>query len=224
MKFLLLCLVTMTLSLSLLSLNTGGCSSNIKNAALHVYVENLFSSYDILLLQELETHGLMEMSSCWSLWPYTPLFSSSISRGSGVTTLINTNNLDIISSSIIFPGHILHCKIKSNENIFHIYNVLIPQTDSIALRAINSLLSHLSLSRDDGIIVVGGDFNCTENPALDRLLTPAEHRPRVAAALEDAVGALSLSVTSGADWIPRNRNSPGCGTIHPKSVEFPKPG
>ena len=174
MKVFLLCLVTMTLSL--LSLNTGGCSSTTKNAALHVYVEHFFSTYDILLLQE--THNLTEMSSCWGLWPHTPLSSPLISRGSGVTTLINTNNLDIISSSTIFPGHILYCKIKSNENIFHIYNVLIPQTDPIALRAINSLLSHLLLSRDDGIIVVGGNFNCTEKPALDRLLMPQSHLPR----------------------------------------------
>ena len=81
-------LVAMTLSL--ISLNTGGCSTPTKNAAINAYFENFFPFSDIVLLQE--TYNLTETSSCWSLWPHTPFSSPSNSRGSGVTTLINNKN------------------------------------------------------------------------------------------------------------------------------------
>ena len=181
-------LVAMTLSL--ISLNTGGCSTPTKNAAINAYFENFFPFSDIVLLQE--TYNLTETSSCWSLWPHTPFSSPSNSRGSGVTTLINNKNLKILSSCNILEGHVLYTKINSNETIFHIYNILVPQSDPLAFEVFNSFSKHLSTCNSDGVVVVGGDFNCTENPALDRLHVTTERRSRVAAALMETVGALSL--------------------------------
>ena len=54
------------------------------------------------------------------------------------------------------------------------------------------LFLHTQHLSSDGVIVIGGDFNCTENPVEDRLCTSTEHRPKVSKALSEAVNALSL--------------------------------
>ena len=51
--------------------------------------------------------------------------------------------------------------------------------------------NHISLCCD-GTILIAGDFNCTENPAIDRLCTLTERRPKVAMALKNVVNTLSL--------------------------------
>ena len=63
------------------------------------------------------------------------------------------------------------------------YNVLIPQADEKATLAITALHNHISLCCD-GTILIAGDFNCTENPAIDRLCMLTERRPKVAMALK----------------------------------------
>ena len=74
---------------------------------------------------------------------------------------------------------------------YHIYNTLIPQNDQSAIRAIISLRNHCS-SCGDSVVIIGGDLNCTDNPAIDRLCMPIEHRYKVSMALKGAVNALSL--------------------------------
>ena len=113
-------------------------------------------------------------------------------RGSGITTLIKNKNVAIVNSKIIYDGHILFTTVKTNNTIFYLYNFLIPQNDQLALDSIQSFREHCAQLAGDGVIVIGGDFNCTEDPVVDRLRMPIEHRPRVACALSDAVSALSL--------------------------------
>ena len=177
------------ISLSLLTLNTGGCSELTKNASFKVYVEQIAFNPDIVLLQE--TYNLNKNSSCWSTWSHTPHCSVGPSRGSGVTSLINESKIDVLSSSSIFDGYILYNKLCHNNLIYHVYNTLIPQSDKSAILAISALHNHLSKC-DDGIVLIGGDFNCTENPAIDRLCMLTEHRPRVATALKNVMNKLSL--------------------------------
>ena len=177
------------MALSLLTLNTGGCSAQTQNASFQIYVDRIASNPDLVLLQE--TYTLTENSSSWNTWSHTPFCSPGPTRGSGVTTLINKSKIDILSSSSICDGYILYNKINYSHCIYHIYNTLIPQTDQKAIHAITALYNHCS-SCSDGVIVIGGDFNCTENPAIDRLCMPRERRPKVALALKNAVDALSL--------------------------------
>ena len=178
------------MTLSLVTLNTGGCTTALKNASIRTYVNNLCNDPDIVFLQE--TFFLNSDSPVWKMWSYTPLCAPSPTRGSGITTLIKKKNIDIIDSKIISDGHIFFTKIRTNNTFFYLYNFLVPQNDKSALEAIQSFQEHCAQLADDGVIVIGGDFNCTEDPIVDRLRMPIEHRPRVASALSDAVGALSL--------------------------------
>ena len=200
------------MTLLLLTLNTGGCTAALKNASIKTYVENLCNSPDIIFLQE--THFLIPNNPVWKMWPYTPLCAPSPTRGSGITTLVKNSNTVIVTSKIISNGHILFTKVRTNNTLFffYLYNFLIPQNDKLALNSIQSFREHCAQLADDGVIVIGGDFNCTEDPVINRLRMPVEHRPRVACALSDAVSALSLRDI----W--RSLNPQSCskpvGTLH----------
>ena len=180
------------MALSLLTLNTGGCSAISQNASFKVFVDHLTSNPDIVFLQE--TYQLNENSSCWREWSYVPFCSPSSSRGSGVTTLLNSSKIECLSSLSVCDGYILYHKICFNRAIYHIYNTLIPHDDRLALRTITALHDHVS-SCNDGTIVIGGDFNCTENPVLDRFHMSVEHRAKVSVALKSVFNSFSLCDT-----------------------------
>ena len=178
------------MTISLLTLNTGGCSSPLKNASIYTYVKNITSVPDIIFLQE--TNDLSEKCSCWNVWSsYHPICNPGPTRGSGVTTLLKENSLCIIENSVIHDGHILYVKIDLDGAIYHLYNILIPQDDTCALKAISSLSSHLNL-RKDGHIIFGGDFNCTLNPVIDRLCMSTEHRSKISTALKALIESSQL--------------------------------
>ena len=175
--------------LSLLTLNTGGCSSPVKNASIFAYADNICNKPDIILLQE--TYNLTDDNHCWNTWyNYTPLCNPSPSRGSGVTVLLK-NNINLIESSIIHNGHVSYVKINFNNILYSIYDVLIPQSNRESLKAIQHFTEH-SDSLSDSTIIVGGDPNSTDNPLFDRLNMSTEHRPKTAMALRKAFVSLFI--------------------------------
>ena len=92
---------------------------------------------------------------------------------------------------------------------------LIAQTDYMALAAVRALFNHCGQC-GDGVIVIGGDFNCTINPSIDRLRRPTEHRPKISMALNDTVNCLSLCDVwrrrnpslQKFTWLRNNPNNP----------------
>ena len=105
-------LLSLAMTLSLLTLNTGGCSALTQNASFQVYIDQISSNPDLVLLQE--TYNLNESSPCWNMWSYTPYCSPGPTRGSGVTTLVKNTDIEVISSCSVFHGYILYTKIKFN--------------------------------------------------------------------------------------------------------------
>ena len=172
--------------LSFVTLNTGGCSTPLKNASIFSYVGNLLSSPDVIFLQE--TNNLCKKSSCWNLWSsHTPLCAPGRTRGSGVVTLVkNSTKNVVVHSEITFESHILYTKVELNNATYHLYNVIIPQDDKIALDSIQCLSASLR-KLNEGTIIIGGDFNTTPNPSMDRLCKSFEHRPRIANSLQTVV-------------------------------------
>ena len=180
----------LAMTLSFLTLNTGGCSDSVKNASLLSYVQNIAHNPDIIFLQE--TYNLMPGSPCWNLWNlYHVNCSPSTSRGSGLTTIVKKKQITSFDSSVIVDGNILYSKTCIDDTIYHLYNILIPHDDNCALKAIQSLHDHLCTIHN-GIIVLGGDFNCTLNPALDRLGMPKEHRPKISTSLGNMIEFFTL--------------------------------
>ncbi len=79
-----------------------------------------------------------------------------------------------------------------DSTTYHVYNVLIPQTDCVAIQCIETLRAHC-IQHNDGYLIVGGDFNCTINPCLDRFRTSFERRIKVAQALQNLMSELNVS-------------------------------
>ena len=177
------------MALSLITLNTGGCCNITRNASLKNYFELLAPKNDIILLQE--TYNVKSNHPCWKNWPnYIPICAPGSAPGSGVTTLIH-RNIEAIASGVIASGSILYVKVKINNDIFNIYNVLIPQSNSFALKYINDMDLHCNQC-SDGATIIGRDFNCTDSPFIDRLNKPTEHRPQISMALRNYMNKNSL--------------------------------
>ena len=111
----------------------------------------------------------------------------------------------LISSTIFHNNYILYNKIILDSTTYHVYSILIPQTDHVALQCIDALRAHCT-EHNDGYIILGGDLNCTLNPSLDRFHTSFERRIKVSRGLKNL---MSESGTSGADKIPPSVNTPG---------------
>ena len=189
------------MTLTLATLNTGGCSETLKNLSVRTYVDLTLHNPDIVLLQE--TNTLNANSSCWSHWPYSVHCAQSNSRGTGVATLFkNSCNYDILKSTVVFPNYLLYNQLKAGNVILHIYNVLIPQADAKAKDCIEAFLSHSS-NHSDGSVIIGGDLNCTINPALDRFHNPCEKRRKVAQALQNSFDEIGVCDV----WRRRNPTS-----------------
>ena len=111
-------LLSLAMTMSLLTLNTGGCSALTQNASFQVYIDQISSNPDLVLLQE--TYNLNESSPCWNMWSYTPYCSPGPTRGSGVTTLVKNTDIEVISSCSVFHGYILYTKINFNNTLSHL--------------------------------------------------------------------------------------------------------
>ena len=101
------------------------------------------------------------------------------------------------------------------------YNILILQSDTQALKTIDYVYKH-SESLSDGVIIVGGDFNRTFDPELDHLGMLTERRPKISLALNNFINKLSLFEV----WrrrTPTRKGTPGTEQTPPVSMAFQKP-
>ena len=97
----------------------------------------------------------------------------------------------MIASGVVFKGSILFLKIKVDDNFYNIYNFLVSQSNVFALKSFTEFSTHCDQHKD-GPVIIGGDFNCTDDPSIDRLHRPTEHRPQVAMALRYSMHCLYL--------------------------------
>ena len=100
--------------------------------SVYTYVDNIAFNPDIVFLQEINDSS--QNSSCWNIWSsYTPICAPAHTRGFGVAMLYRSNLFNVVDSSIIFESHILYLKVEFNNVLYHLYNVLIPQDNKVAL-------------------------------------------------------------------------------------------
>ena len=158
-------LIIMT-SLSCVTLNTRGCRDSMKRYQIFEHLKQ-FNRADFYLLQE--THTTTNEQSLWSLvWRGKCVLSHETSNSGGVAILFHPNTkIDILQTSEPIPGRILHVNARINDttiNIINVYAHTNAKERSHCFAKLHTLLS--SLNEDP--IILGGDFNCTLNPELDR--------------------------------------------------------
>ncbi len=87
----------------------------------------------------------------------------------GVAILFSTHlNVNILSEMEIEKGRILMVKVKIDNQLFVFINIYTPNKGSDRILMFRKLGEFLKSHTLDGVLIVGGDWNCTLNFLLDR--------------------------------------------------------
>ena len=74
-----------------------------------------------------------------------------------------------------FPGCILHVTVCTQQQNYHLINVYAPTCPKETVICLRSLKHHLNNLESSSPIFLGGGFNCTINPKLDRTCDNEPH-------------------------------------------------
>ena len=155
-------------SLSCATLNVRGCRDSMKRYQLFELLKNTSHHADFYLLQE--THSITRDEQVWPLvWRGKCILSHKNNNSAGVAILFHPNStVEIIDKSEPIPGHLLHTQVKLNGTLVNIINVY-AHTDANERLHCFTRLNTLLTNMNQEPVIIGGDFNCTLNPELDRL-------------------------------------------------------
>ena len=152
---------------SVVSLNAQGCRDSFKR---YFVLDSLKSKLnaDIVFLQD--THTIPSEEGVWKMiWRGEILFSHLSSNTAGLAFCFSNNlSYQILEHRVIFPGRILHATVKIQDQTFHLINVYSPTCPKEKLDFLKYLKQHLNSLDSSTPVLLGGDFNCTTNPSLDR--------------------------------------------------------
>jgi exonuclease III len=149
---------------------------------------------DIVFLQDI--HTIPSEEDTWKLiWRGNILFSH-FSSNTAVIAICFSNKLDyqILEHKIILPGRILHVTVCIQEQNYHLINVYAPICPKEKVIFLRSLKHHLNDLESSTPIFLGGDFNCTINPKLDRTGDNEPH-PQTSAEFKHIVKRFKLNDT-----------------------------
>lgn len=147
------------------SFNINGCRGIEKRAALFDYLQ--LKKTDIVLLQE--THTNVQNQTQWMTeWKGRALLSHGSTLSAGVAILLSSRVNSQAFVSEIISGWILRVDITLGDSNFSFFNVYAPNTGNERISFFEKLSEAVSECSQDKIIVLGGDFNCTLDQAVDR--------------------------------------------------------
>lgn len=148
--------------INITSLNTKSIRSQLKWTQMTNFVEN--NNVDICLLQETNVRNEVNIPER----QYKFYFNSAINDYSGTAIAIKKSQYLCVSShDILYRSYLQKITIKLDDVKWHIFNIYIPHDINIAASIVETLKTNLSLCRNENVLI-GGDFNCTLNPQLDR--------------------------------------------------------
>ena len=154
------------MAFSIASLNINGGRSSIRKAEVKQFVET--NHIDVLLLQETRCS-----SSCASEWQRIMrgkwFFSSLEHPRAGVAVYIQPS---FCSPSVVFneiiKGYLISLTFTHNGFKHTVLNVYAPSDSTERLAFYTHLETSLVHIDFDGLVCLGGDFNCTMDSAIDR--------------------------------------------------------
>ena len=161
-----------------LTLNVRGMKDNKKRRELFYWLRK--QQHDVILLQETHCHS-KKLEYCWTReWDGQSVWSLGTHNSKGVAILFNRNHLYDFSTVFKDPnGRFIAIDLNLDDNQIRLLNVYGPNTINERIEFYDNHVSHF-LDTDSSKIV-GGDFNCTLNPSIDRLNT----HTRIRQSLED---------------------------------------
>ena len=147
----------------LASVNAQGLrSSDRRQAAFHFFQRH---KYDIIFIQE--THWTADLYSTIKRDWIGDIFCNNGTESSrGVAILVSPHfNYTHLNTSHDSSGRILAVTIQFDDHYLHLVNLYAPNSDSERRQFFSTLDPYLSSTYNN---IIGGDFNCIENPALDK--------------------------------------------------------
>ena len=155
---------TASFKLKIGSLNVRGLGNRIKRRSIFNYLRD--KKLDIIFLQE--THSSRKTAELWqNEWCSKWLISSGSSNAKGTAILFNPKfKCDITKVLCDHDGRYVVCNLQKNNINYTICNVYAPNDDSP--KFFHSLFKTIEKVATENVII-GGDFNLTLNPQIDRL-------------------------------------------------------
>ena len=147
----------------LASVNTQGLRSVDRRQAAFRFFQR--HKYDLIFLQETHWTGDL-LSTIKRDWNGDIFCNNGTDSSRGVAILVSPHfNYTLINTSQHSSGRVLAVTTKFDDHHLHLVNLYAPNSDSERRKFFSTLEPYLSRTYND---IIGGDFNCIENPALDK--------------------------------------------------------
>ena len=154
-------------NLHVISYNVNGLKNDKKRGAIFNWLRSKGS--DIILLQETHCHLRKERYKWGKEWNGKSLWSMGSSHSKGVTVLFK-EKMDLeITEQIIDPnGRYVVFKLKTSNGTYKVFNIYAPVNEYERVIFFNDISVLLDNNDESVEIIIGGDYNCTLNNAMDR--------------------------------------------------------
>ena len=166
----------LAMSVSLISFNLNGCADKSKQNEIAQHL--LQTNSDIILLQE--THFTAGDENRWNLlWGNHIFFCHGTSASGGMAILLSPKikNASFIKERTLLPGRCQYVNITINNQNLHIINIHAPNSGEDRIKFLKSLDTFLTSLDANDIVILGGDYNSTTNPEIDRRSKRETHKP-----------------------------------------------
>ena len=164
------------MDLKIASFNVNGLLNPTKRKAIFDYLTTIPAT--IVLLQE--THSTVQFEQAWAKeWKFGQSIFHSFHENkhqSGVAILVNSKQIHMEKVSNDLNGRILHFKIFYNSEILNITSIYAPSGKSNRTqnhRFFENVYPYIPLHHPT---ILAGDFNCVENPQLDKYPPVKTHK------------------------------------------------
>lgn len=148
------------------SLNVNGMRDRKKAGNIIEFIR--LKNLDVIFLQE--THSDMNNEVDWRLWWGNEcVLTHGTNLSAGAAILFSpTTKVRILSKKEIEPGRLLAVRADINGLFFVFVNIYAPNIGSDRINIFNKLKIFLKQQQVNDLIILGGDWNCTLDPSLDR--------------------------------------------------------
>ncbi|MGL5904155.1 MAG: endonuclease/exonuclease/phosphatase family protein, partial [Cetobacterium sp.] len=156
-----LCFILLNMSsINIASLNVNGARDCKKRAEIYELFKQ--KHFDVVLLQE--THSDVQNAANWAMeWDGLSFLSHNNSLSAGVAVLFS-KKFTPVSYEVdeIIKGRILKIRVVVENQVFVFICVYAPTATADRIVFLDSLCVALQKCINDEILIIGGDFNCTE--------------------------------------------------------------
>jgi exonuclease III len=173
------------------SVNSNGLRNNNKRSLVFNWLKQ--KKYDVVLLQETHCNNDVESKNWANEWGGTCFWNNANSSSKGVGIMIKDKlSLNIKNTkSLDEKGRLLSVDIQLSDNqTYTLASVYAPNNLRERKQFIKNLQTHFSQITNP--IILGGDFNCTQNPKADRQSKASTYADEGSRELNDLISTLDL--------------------------------